>query len=503
MKTKPYLLVFTLLFISCFWSLIYGQKIIKSIHKLITHEQVYKDMMFLASDDLMGRKTGQPGNQVAAMYIAEQLRQAGVKPVPGQTDFFQTIPFVKYIPARDGKLRINDVTFDISSNMVILDGGPANNLQNDAVFADYGWIDTLTGRDDYQGLDVNGKFVIVQGGLPQGGTPLEVFASMVKKRAFAKSRGAIGLVELYGLSFSWNFFKNYFSKERLEIVSEVVTPSSLFYSWINTSGEGLIFKRGGLYQVELSTSGGQTKNVDAVNVLGVIPGKNKDLKNQYVMLTAHFDHVGVNAGAHTGNDSIWNGARDNAWGVVSLLAASRVLVKNPADRSILIALVNGEEMGLLGSKYLSDHPVIPWNKVIFDFNTDGAGYSDTSIASIIGLNRVGAADEINAGCVAFGLKTFADPAPEQGLFDRSDNVNFAKLGIPAPTIGAGFTSFNAEIAKYYHQAIDNPESLNYRYLLRFSKAFTLATINIANKKSAPHWIAGDKYEAAGKRLYGY
>jgi Peptidase family M28 len=503
MRTKRYPLVFTLFFVSCCGTLIYSQKEVKSINKIITYDKVYKDMMFLASDALMGRKTGQPGNQVAAKYIAEQLKQAGVKPVQGMTDYFQSIPFVKYIPARDGKLKINDINFDLSNNMVILDGGPASNLQSEAIFADYGWVDTLNGRDDYQGLDVKGKFVLVQGGLPQGGTPLEVFASMPKKRQIAKSKGALGLIELYGLGFSWNFFKNYFSKERLEITNGPIASSSMFYCWINPSGEGLVFNRGGLYQVDLSTSGGSSNNVEAVNVLGVIPGKDKKLKDQYVMLSAHFDHIGVNAGARAGNDTIWNGARDNAWGVVSILAASSVLAKYPPDRSVLIAAVNGEEIGLLGSKFLSDHPVVPWNKVIFDLNTDGAGYSDTTIVAVIGLNRVGVADEINAACLPFGLKTFADPAPEQGLFDRSDNVNFAKLGIPSPTIGSGFTSFNAEISKYYHQAIDNPDNLSYGYLLRFCKAFTLSAINIANKKSAPHWVAGDKYEAAGKKLYGY
>lgn len=240
-----------------------------------------------------------------------------------------------------------------------------------------------------------------------------------------------------------------------------------------------------------------------MNVIGYIPGKKKELADQYILLTAHFDHVGVRAGAVVDNDTIWNGARDNAWGTVSILAAARFFAKYPPDRSVLLAAVNGEEIGLVGSKYLADHPIVPWNKVIFDLNSDGAGYSDTTIVSILGLNRVGAADEMNIACKAFGLSTIADPAPEQGLFDRSDNVNFAKLGIPAPTFAAGFKTFDAVVSKYYHQSIDNPTTISYGYLNRFTKSFVYSAYLIANKSKLPRWAEGDKYEAASKKLYGY
>lgn len=505
MCSIQYQISLTLIFILNGISVSFTQNEIKDINKLITHQNVYRDMMYLASDDLRGRKTGEAGNQLAAKYIADQLGKAGVKHVQGMNDFFQVIPFVKYAPAKEGKLTINSIPFEINNNMVILDVGETNISDADAIYVDFGWIDTATGTDDYKDLDIRGKYVIAQGGPPTGGSPLEIFASMPKKRAMAKSKGALGLIELYNMGFNWGFFRNYFSKERLEVSNEVVGSARLFNSWIQvpTLNEALKFTRGTTFKINLHTTGARTEDVNAVNVIGVIPGKKKELKDQFEMISAHFDHIGVNAGQRIGNDSIWNGARDNAWGTICLINAARYLTRHPADRSILIAAVNGEEIGLLGSKYLADHPVVPWNKVIFDLNSDGAGYSDTTLVSIIGLNRVGAADEMKRACVSFGLSTNGDPAPEQGLFDRSDNVNFAQLGIPSPTFASGFTSFDAAVGKYYHQAIDNPDNISYGYLLKFCRAFTLSAVNIANRISNPRWIPGDKYEPAGKKLYGY
>src|SRR5690606_29087311 len=118
--------------------------------------------------------------------------------------------------------------------------------------------------------------------------------------------------------------------------------------------------------------------------------------------------------------------------------------------------------------HYSENPLLPLNKCIFNLNCDGAGYNDTSIISVIGLTRTGAAAEIEKAAGTFGLGVAGDPAPEQNLFDRSDNVNFASKGIPAPTFTPGFKDFDAEIMKYYHQAIDNPESIDYDYLLNYS-----------------------------------
>ncbi|MGB5263283.1 MAG: M28 family peptidase, partial [Lutimonas sp.] len=151
--------------------------------------------------------------------------------------------------------------------------------------------------------------------------------------------------------------------------------------------------------------------------------------------------------------------------------------------------------------YYAEHPLVPLNQSVFCFNSDNGGYNDTSKATIIGLNRTSAAKHILSGAKAFGLNAIDDPAPEQGLFDRSDNVSFAAKGIPAPTYSMGFHSFDEEINKYYHQVTDNPETLDYDYLEKFFRSYVLTCRLIANDPETPFWIKGDKYYEAGVKLY--
>ena len=191
-----------------------------------------------------------------------------------------------------------------------------------------------------------------------------------------------------------------------------------------------------------------------------------------------------------------------AVGVVTVLSAAENIAKYPTKRSALFILFTAEEKGLLGSNWYVNHPVIPLEKMVYCFNSDNGGYNDTSLATIIGFSRTTAQDHIDKATATFGLKAIEDPAPEQGLFDRSDNVNFAAKGIPAPTFSMGFTAFDAEIGKYYHQTTDNPDTMDYDYLEKFFKSYVLACRLIANDPVIPFWKEGDKYYDAGVKLYG-
>lgn len=161
----------------------------------------------------------------------------------------------------------------------------------------------------------------------------------------------------------------------------------------------------------------------------------------------------------------------------------------------------GEEIGLLGSQYYVEHPLIPLKQCVFNLNCDGAGYDDTGLLTTIGLSRTDAKMELEQSAKAFGLKIIDDPAPEQNLFDRSDNVNFAAKGIPSPNFAPGMKAFGGEIMKYYHQTSDNPESVDFAYLHKYCQSYAYAARLIANRKDAPKWIAGDKYEKAWQTLF--
>ena len=465
-------------------------------------------MRFLASDELMGRRTGEQGNMVAARYIAEEFRKLGLSSVPGgeggNGSYFQKVPFEKLGVNGAGEIIADAEVMKSGTDWILMSGG-ATSVKAPVVYASYGMEDAAKGWDDFKGLDVNGKIVLVESGSPDTKTPSEIFAASGEKRKLAAAKGAVAVIELFNAPAPWMLVSKSFAGEKLALAEEGGTAKPLPHVWVNGKEPKFARALRAAKEVEFKTAGRESKTVYSSNVIGLIPGTDPKLKDEYILLSAHYDHIGVGkqgGQAYTPEDSIFNGARDNAFGTVALLAAAESFVKNPPKRSVLIVALTGEEVGLLGSRYYATHPLMPLNKCIFNMNSDGAGYNDTTIVAVMGLDRTGARAEIEQASKAFGLGVFADPSPEQGLFDRSDNVNFAKAGIPAPTFTPGFKEFNGDIMKNYHQVSDQPETIDFNYLLKFSQAYTYATRLIADRKTAPQWVAGDKYEPAAKKLYG-
>jgi Zn-dependent M28 family amino/carboxypeptidase len=250
--------------------------------------------------------------------------------------------------------------------------------------------------------------------------------------------------------------------------------------------------------------GNAAKPTMARNVLGWIEGTDPMLKNQFIVLSAHYDHLGVATRPveeEGKTDSIYNGARDNAIGVAAVLAAARYFVQHPPKRSVLFIAYTGEEIGLRGSRYFAEHPLIPLNKLVYNLNIDNASYNDTTIVSVIGLGRTSADQHIQDACASYGLKALPDPEPAQNLFDRSDNVSLAVKGIPAPTYSLGMRKFDDEINKRYHRLSDEVGNLDTRYAMKYIKAFILAAQMIADDVAQPTWAPNDKYEAAWKALF--
>ncbi len=468
--------------------------------------EVEMHMRFLASDELMGRRTTEQGNNTAARYIAEQFRYYGLKQVEGADGFYQKIPFENKMPPKEGSLSWGPTTYEQGKNMVIL-AGDTMDTEAEVVFANFGWVDEEKGIDDYKDLDVKGKIVVTLSGLPDTQEPGAVFGSMKDKRKLAEEHGAIAMVELYKLSFPWQFFKNYFGRARVDIASDSEAGGpGIPYIWLKeeTPDAAMKLKGGQKVSFKIKSKGFNSQSLPSQNVIAMIEGTDPVLKNEYILCTAHYDHVGTGkkgGGAFTEEDSIFNGARDNAMGVISMLSAAKSIATKPTKRSVIFIAFTAEEMGLLGSGYYAEHPLIPLNKTVLNLNTDGAGYDDKTAYSVIGYDRVGLVNEFDKAAATFGLKVIPDPAPEQNLFDRSDNVNFAIKGIPAPTVSPGTTGFSDEIGKYYHQNIDNPESIDFDYLLTYCKVYAHLARLIADKAETPKWKAGDKYEAAGKALY--
>ncbi len=459
-------------------------------------------MRFLASDELMGRRTGEQGNLVAARYVAEQFRSYGLAYVPGQNSFMQAVPLEKMGATQSGKIYLGADTLQSGKDWILMSGGTMD-LRAPLVYGGFGLEDAAKGWDDYKGLDVKGKIVLVQSGSPDATTPSAIIAVSAEKRKLAAQKGALAIIEIFKAPVPWNFVINYFSGERISLATEE-QAASIPHAWINGQEAKPTQLLRAAESVRFQTGGRKAARLNGYNVVAYIEGTDASLKDEYILLSAHYDHVGVGKQGGqpiTAEDSIFNGARDNAFGTVAVLAAAQVLAQKPPKRSVLLVALTGEEVGLLGSKYYANHPLLPLKKCIFNLNIDGAGYNDTSILSVIGLDRTGARAEIETASQAFGLGVVADPAPEQGLFDRSDNVSFAAKGIPAPTMTPGFRAFDAELMKNYHQVTDNPETIDYEYLLKFCQAYVYSARLIADRTVAPQWIKGDKYEEAAQKLY--
>ncbi len=473
----------------------YAQSEVDKVNATVSKSTIESQIYFLASDELKGRETGSPEIDIAASYIANTLRSYNVKPIGENGSYYQNVAMEKKKAPTALKLRLNNQSIE---DLILLDGQNIT-YNGNAIFLNYGL------EEDYKDKDVQGKVVVVKGGSEKSNDLRGSYRLSVVKKALAKGHGARGVVELVTLDdSSWASMQHYLGSDVVQLSSgkEVDNTDKFFQIWAkdtNSDKANTIVSAKAL-KANISIEGRKIEQFTSRNVVGVLEGSDPKLKEEYIIYSAHYDHIGVGK-PNAENDSIYNGARDNAIGVVTVLSAAQNIAKYPTKRSSLFILFTGEEKGLLGSNWYVNHPVLPLNKMVFCFNSDGGGYNDTSKATIIGLNRTSAGEHIKKAATNFGLTAIDDPAPEQGLFDRSDNVHFAKKGIPAPTYCPGFTSFDAEINKYYHQAADNPDSLNYDYLVQFFQSYVLSARLIANDVKTPFWTKGDKYYDAGKKLY--
>ena len=462
-------------------TLVFSQK--QDIEKKFDSKAAISEFTYLASDELMGRDPARPEIRLAYSFISYQLEKAGAMPLPGANCFYQDIPFRLSSPPKSGSLQIGDKEFIQGQNMLVLDGKSFTGT--------YELVDVGFGmEEDFEGKDLTGKIAVTNAGAPGKLSPNQLFSEGRAKTARAKAAGAVALIERFNVpSIPWQLVSGFLNRTQLSV--DQGAASDLPYVWIEDVKNQMIGDK--LSQARVAVEGKVNTPVDGKNVVAWIEGTDPVLKNEYIMLSAHYDHVGVGAPDAAG-DSIYNGARDNAVGTIAVINAAKYFAQNPPIRSILLALWTAEEKGLLGSGYFANNPLIPLNQIVYNLNIDNGGYNDTSIITVIGLGRTSADFLLEEAAAEFGVKAVADPAPEQGLYDRSDNVNFARKGIPAPTFSLGFTAFDDEINKYYHKAGDHVESFDLEYAQIYWKSYILGAQKIANWSERPKWVEGDKYE---------
>ena len=473
-----------------------AQTEIQKVTETITKSEIEGHIYFLADDVLKGRETASPEIKIAASYLANSLRSYGVKPNPKTGTYYQDVKLKRVSPPKEATIELNN---HVITDFVFINAAAMTSSQ-DAIFLNYGLA------DDYKGKNLKGKVVIVKAGSPEASDGRAAMGLRRTKQKLAQDHGVTAIIELLNVNDdAWSSMHHNFNGPKLTIDLGETSQSDgeeTAYVWALDKGGKMSeqFSTAKKISSKILIGEKQEEAEMCQNVIGVVEGTDATLKNEYIIYSAHYDHVGIGAPDASG-DSIYNGARDNAVGTTTVLSMAKNLAKYPTKRSALFILFTGEERGLLGSSYYVENPVLPLNKMVYCFNSDNAGYNDTSLISVIGLTRTSAEKNILSAAEAFGLKAIEDPAKEQGLFDRSDNVNFAKKGIPAPTFSLGFTTFDGDVTKYYHQPGDEADTLDYDYLLKFFNAYVLAGRNIGNDPQTPVWNKGDKYEEVSKGLY--
>ncbi|HEX6224100.1 MAG TPA: M28 family peptidase [Chryseolinea sp.] len=470
------------------------KKIIDGIKGSVTALESEAHMSFLASDEMRGRDTGSPEIEIAANYISTQLKIYGVKPVLGDSNYFQDVRLEKIVPATTASFSVGSDVLKLKDDLLYINGGNTA-LDGEIIFIGYG------SAAEFEKTDVKGKIVVALAGTNATTNGVQALLSDSPAKArIAATHGAAALIEIMLLpGLPWQSLANFLSAQRMVTQKDQKSIPHLYMKKSELPAITALMetkKSTGRLNIEAKAP----QPVGAKNVAGVITGTDPSLKNEWIVITAHYDHVGVKKNASP--DSIFNGARDNAIGTVALLHAAKFFAKNPPKRSILFLAVTGEEKGLLGSEWYSNHPLIPLKQTVLNYNCDGAGYNDKTIATQIDFNRTTVDATLKRACEAFGLQLKGDPAPEQNLYERSDNLNFAVKGIPAVDLAPGVKSFDKELFKYYHQPADEVNSLDMTYIEKFHRFFVYGAYLIANAKERPTWVKGDKFEEAGKKLYG-
>lgn len=519
-------------------------KEIKEAMNRIDTNTIRSHIAYLADDKLKGRLPGTEGYQMAVDYVTDQFKKMGVAPGGDGGGFTQKLIIRKStVDNRSAVAVLKDKNGNIDSLTFVKDFTPSPHpltanasAECQLVFAGYG-IEIPGGYSDYKGIDVKGKIVVVINGVPDGlhSTTAAHYSNAGTKATIAYEKGAAGVIAVnpvarplsnlnptiqnnitinpekttaYGRGFTGN----------MKIV--MIGTAGLLKRLFMNSGKSLQqvldnIKKGNPSSFEfgysLSASYTTTySDMESYNVVGLIPGTDKKLKNEYVVHTAHLDHVGI--GRPVGHDSIYNGAHDNASGVASLLEIAGVYKSSGAKpkRSILIIMVTAEEMGLLGSFYYASNPTVPKASIVADVNTD----MPTLIAPLLSVVPLGAEHSSLMNNVKFaakylGLEVEKDPEPNENRFVRSDQYSFVINGIPALHIkygtksnipGFDLTAFvKAWRTKYYHQALDGLEG----GIFDFAAAKTYVQLNflisysVAMTTERPKWNDGDVFAAKG------
>jgi hypothetical protein len=514
----------------------------------IRPEAIRADMGFLADDLLEGRGTATRGHELAAKFMAAQFEQMGLEPAGNDGTFFQRVPLREF-RADEEKTTVTLVKGGTEWKLAnrkdyLVHGSPLlakRSLEAPAIYVGYGVTAPEQRYDDYKGVDAKGKVVAVIFGAPPSfeGSLRAHYSSGEKKAANAVAHGAVGIIGLDDpvLEQIYSFQQQ---------VDALVFPN---LAWLDPQGRpnavypelkggaflslGAAKKvlEGGVHSADevfaAAKAGKQMsfdlpwtfrfqgvtnwKDTQSPNVVAKLPGSDPALREEYVVYTAHLDHLGI--GKPVNGDSIYNGALDNGSGSADLIEIARAFSRmNPRPkRSILFVSVTAEEEGLLGSDYFAHFPTVKKNAIVANVNMD----EDLMLwpmedLIVFGAEHSSLSQEVNEAAARLHLAISPDTQPEQVFFIRSDQYSFVKQGVPAIAAGPGTMchdpKYNAkEIEEkweeniYHHPQDDMNQPFMFEEGAKYARFNFLVGYLVAQKKERPTWNEGDFFgEHAGK-----
>lgn len=521
---------------------------LQALLETVSPETMRAHVKFLASDLLEGRGTGTRGGEIAAEYIATQFELCGLKPAGTGESFRQNVPLagVTTLPgttleiatASDGRpLVLNEdfVVWTDEQEEVVDAYAPV-------VFVGYGIQAPEANWDDYKGLDVSGKILLMLVNDPPsedpshfGGPALTYYGRWTYKYEIAARLGAKGALLVHsdaGAGYGFEVVKNSWGRERPEVARDANSPRALALGgWLTESFSRELLKWCGhdldalraaaakrdFVPVELPARAAahvksSIRRFETANVLGRIEGGDPALREEAVFFTAHYDHLGIGDG--DSGDRIHNGAVDNASGVAVLLELARVFSRSPVRprRSLVFMGVAAEEGGLRGSAYYAANPIVPIGKIAAVVNIDGIPLDgETSDFVFLGAERSTLRANAERAAKDLRFEITPDPRPEQGSFYRSDQFSFAKAGVPGFLLDPGTRyagkpeNWGVERFREYNEKRYHRPGDEYRDDMDFSGAAKVGKIafhvgwQIACEDALPAWNAGDEFEAARKK----
>ncbi len=517
----------------------------------ITASQLKQYIAILSDDSLEGRGPSTAADRKTTSYLADEFKRLGLEPAGDrEASYLQRVPIIGS--------RVEPFTLEISKGnssqeLKFVDDfvafsqleGPRVALNNvEMVFVGYGIEAPELDWDDYKGVSVAGKVLLMLNDDPPsddpkffGGKARTYYGRWTYKFEIAAKKGAAGALILHtteSAGYPFQVWQSSWSNEqfnldvsgetrKLKIAGATTEKSTREYAKLGgydltklqEAAKTRLFKPIPLGVKLSARMNVTTRKLETHNVLGILRGSDSELNKQFIVFSAHHDHLGISRPVN--GDSVYNGALDNASGMSMMLSMAKgfASLSQKPKRSLLFAAVAAEEQGLLGSAYYATHPTVPLKDMVANINTDGMNiWGKTSDITFLGWDRSDLKEDVDAVAKELDMTVSPDAYPEKGFFYRSDHFNFAKVGIPSLSYDCG-NSFVGKPANYAKEVKQKYEEQNYHQpsdeladdwvfdgAINDCDFIVRLTLRLANTPAMPMWVKGDEFEAPRLKALG-